>query len=112
MYNDFIVLGNVVKYGILYPYFTDIGHVSRPGNSFYILVILNVFQSSISLSHHSQTIQLNMWNILYWNISTHITCMMIFAVSKIKVSEAIFHFIKKKTGYNMKSSINSVKFIS
>lgn len=43
MYNDFIVLENVVKYGILYPYFTDACHASHPGNPFEILVILNVF---------------------------------------------------------------------
>lgn len=37
------VLENVVKYGILYPYFTDACHPSHPGNPFEILVILNVF---------------------------------------------------------------------
>lgn len=39
----FFVLENVVKYGILYPYFTDACHPSHPGNPFEILVILNVF---------------------------------------------------------------------
>lgn len=43
MYNDFIVLDNVVEYGILYPYFTDLCHASHTGNPYYILVILNVF---------------------------------------------------------------------
>lgn len=43
MYNDFIVLENVVEYGILYPYFTDVCHASHTGNPFHILVILNVF---------------------------------------------------------------------
>lgn len=37
------VLENVVKYGILYPYFTDACHPSHPGNPFEILVTLNVF---------------------------------------------------------------------
>lgn len=43
MYNGFIVLENVLKYGIFYPYFTDACHDSHPGNPFEILVILNVF---------------------------------------------------------------------
>lgn len=37
------VLENVVKYGILYPYFTDACHPSHPGNPFEILVTLIVF---------------------------------------------------------------------
>lgn len=52
MYNDLIVLDNVVEYGILYPYFTDVCHASQTGNPFNILLILNVFQSRTSFSHH------------------------------------------------------------
>lgn len=52
MYNDFIVLDNVVEYGILYPYFTDVCHASQSGNPFNILLILNVFQSRTCFSHH------------------------------------------------------------
>lgn len=52
MYNDFIVLDNVVEYGILYPYFTDVCHASQSGNPFNRLLILNVFQSRTSFSHH------------------------------------------------------------
>lgn len=36
MYNDFILLDNVVEYGILYPYFIDVCHASHTGNPFYI----------------------------------------------------------------------------
>lgn len=36
MYNDFIVLDNVVEYDILYPYFTDVCYASHTGNPFYI----------------------------------------------------------------------------
>lgn len=43
MYFDFIFLDNVVEYGILYPYFTDVCHASHIGNPLEILVTLNVF---------------------------------------------------------------------
>lgn len=36
MYFDFIFLDNVVEYGILYPYFTDVCHAFHTGNPFYI----------------------------------------------------------------------------